>query len=103
MSTSANKMSRTFTIDKINDRSPRNSGRYVSANPAGAARKAFSKYCNRKRGPCKGVKVSIKETTRGSAGKTFVYKLSRVYDPVEVTRDGVTIVYNYRTTIKSMN
>ena len=54
-------------------------GRYRNKTPDGAARKAFSEFCNRKRirGRC-ALSVVVKETTQGSAGKIYSYKLQRV-------------------------
>ena len=53
-------------------------GRYLSANPGSAAKKAFTRLCNLKniKGKCTFV-VTIKETTSGSKGKEFTYKIER--------------------------
>ncbi len=53
-------------------------GKYVSKSPSGAAMKAFSSFCRLKRirGVCT-LFVTVKETTRGSKGKLFTYKLNR--------------------------
>ena len=74
-------------------------GRYVSRNPFGAAKKAFSELCRVKniRGVCSLV-ISIKETTEGSNGKVFTYKLNRMKlkDPIirlEGTKNEFKIMY----------
>lgn len=53
-------------------------GRYVSRNPFGAAKKAFSELCRVKniRGVCSLV-ITLKETTEESNKKVFTYKLNR--------------------------
>ena len=53
-------------------------GRYLSANPNGAAKKAFNGLCNLKRikGKCTFL-VTVRETTSGSNKKEFTYKLNR--------------------------
>ena len=53
-------------------------GRYLSSNPGSAAKKAFTRLCNLKniKGKCTFV-VTVKETTQGSNGKEFTYKIER--------------------------
>ena len=53
-------------------------GKYVSKAPVGAARKAFTSFCRLKRirGVCT-LFVTLRETTKGSAGKLYTYKLNR--------------------------
>ena len=53
-------------------------GRYLSSNPGSAAKKAFTRLCNLKniKGKCTFV-VTVKETTKGSNGKEFTYKIER--------------------------
>ena len=55
-------------------------GRYTSVNPAGAARKAFSRLCNLKkiRGKCT-FTVTVKDTTNDHRfkGKTYTYDIDR--------------------------
>jgi len=73
---------RSFTIIEVGKhggcRTKFHGGRYVGRNPVGAARKAFSDFCRVKRikGVCALV-VTVKETTSGSKGKVFSYKLNR--------------------------
>ena len=81
-------------------------GRYVSSTPSGAARKACSAACRSKaiRGQCT-MTVTIKETTRGTDGKTFKYQLKRVKrdKPLVVSRGGVDFKIDYETKIVSLN
>ena len=76
--------------------------RLLSKTPAGAASKAFTAACNSKdiRGQCTLV-VTIQETTRNSAGKTFMYECKRLKldNPIEL--QGRTIEYENK--IKSLN
>jgi len=55
-----------------------NAGRYISRNAVGAAKKAFNEHCRVKRirGRC-ALRVTVKETTQGSSGKEYTYKLLR--------------------------
>jgi len=48
-------------------------GRYISSTPIGAAKKAFTKICGRR----KKLRISLRETTQGSNKKEFTYKISR--------------------------
>ncbi len=77
-------------------------GRYISRTPAGAARKAASRVCRESKikGQCT-LRITIRETTRGSSGKSFSYLAKRVKDPVTVERDGVRIQYKYKTVVVS--
>lgn len=71
------------------------SGRYISKNPASAASKAGTELCSSKRvkGQCT-LYIKMKETTRGSAGKEFMYHVKRekLDPPVEITK-GVKVYY----------
>ena len=53
-------------------------GRYISMTPFGAAKKAFNELCRVKkiRGVCTLV-ITVRETTAGSNGKVFSYKMHR--------------------------
>lgn len=80
-------------------------GRYISRDPRGAAKKAFSRLCRVKRirGQC-AMYLGVRETTQGASNpdKVFTYKLRRFLlpEPVEV-RPGV--VREYGTSIKSVD
>jgi len=99
-------MSRSFTIESVlrgNKRVNFTGGRYISDSPMNAAKKAFSKACqfSRAKGKCV-MKIKIRETTSGSDKKEFTYKVSRVYNPITIERDGETILYKYSVKIQSM-
>lgn len=80
-------------------------GRYISRDPRGAAKKAFSRLCRVKRirGQC-AMYLAVRETTQGASNpdKLFSYKLRRfrLPEPIEV-RPG--IVREYGTSIKSVD
>jgi hypothetical protein len=77
-------------------------GRYISKDPEGAARKAFSRLCHRKRirGQCAMI-ISVQEQTQGSNGKTWTYKLNREKLATPVELNGRVI--EYRPVAKAMN
>jgi hypothetical protein len=56
----------------------KNSGTFVSSSPDGAAKKAVSKLCKKKKtsGTCTFI-VTMKETTQNSKGKLYSYKVRR--------------------------
>ena len=82
------KASRSFTIDNATHADScgtkyklrGNSGRFKSKDPRGAAKKAFSSLCRRKRirGRCV-LYISVRETTQGGStkNKVFAYRFSR--------------------------
>ena len=47
--------------------------------------------------------VTLQETTRGSTGKTFTYKVRRVVKPTTVVHDGVKVTHKYVTTVKALD
>ncbi len=55
-----------------------NTGRYIKRTPRAAAENAFNRLCKLKRikGQC-AMTITVKETTQGSSGKEFAYKLNR--------------------------
>jgi hypothetical protein len=100
-------MSRSFTIENISKtkggRVNYTGGRFISETPASSAKKAFSKayhHLNAK-GPLS-LKITMRETTQGSAHKMFDYRVTRKAERVEVERDGEVIVYNFVTKIKAI-
>ncbi len=80
-------------------------GRFLSSSASGAARKAATQVCrnSRVKGQCE-VKVTLKETTRGSSGKEYKYSVKRVKlrTPQVVVRDDVEVVYKYTTRVKAL-
>ena len=91
---------RTFTVTHVETSSggkrgsSNEGGRFVSASASGAARKAATKICRstKVKGRCALV-VSLKETTRDSKNKEYVYHVKRVLDPKTVMRNGVEVTY----------
>ena len=73
---------RSFTVERVGKhgscKTKGKGGRFINKTPAGAARKAFSEFCRTKRikGVCT-LLVTMRETTQGSAGKMYTYKLNR--------------------------
>ena len=99
-------MSRSFTIQSVsrgNKLVNFNGGRYISDTPMNAAKKAFSKACQDigVNGKC-AMKIKMRETTAGSLKKEFSYKVTRVYNPISVERDGEMIFYKYSVKIQSI-
>lgn len=98
-------MSRSFTIESVHTangaRVNYKDGRFLSATPAGAARKVFSRAYRaaKGRGPMT-MKVAVRETTRGNEGKVFTYNVMRVAQKRQVERDGQLITYNFATKVK---
>lgn len=79
-------------------------GRFISASPLGAARKAVRSIYNKTNGHPKSVKFTLVETTRGSKHKEFSYegkkvKLSR---PIHINRDGNDIVVEYEYNVHAL-
>jgi hypothetical protein len=98
-------MSRSFTIESIHTTNGKlvrfTGGRFVSATPASAARKIFSRVYreSKGRGPMT-LKVAVRETTRSNEGKVFTYNVMRVAQKRQVERDGQLITYNFTTKVK---
>jgi len=73
--------------------------RYHSSSAAGAAKKAHTVLCGRKRirGSCTFI-ITMRETTQGSNKKHYTYKVTRrlLDDPVELD-NGVTFEYEVIT------
>jgi hypothetical protein len=98
-------MSRSFTIESVHTAKGTHvnykDGRFLSATPAGAARKVFSRAYRaaKGRGPMT-MKVAVRETTRGNEGKVFTYNVMRVAQKRQVERDGQLITYNFATKVK---
>lgn len=95
---------RSFKIVSLNSRRAKKSkegGRYISRSSQGAAKKAFNRSCRESkiRGQCTLI-IVIQETTQGSQGKLYKYKMKRVklQKPVIVEKDGRKIRIKYKTT-----
>ena len=102
---------RSFTVVKVGKhgscKTKGKGGRFINKTPGGAAKKAFSEFCRTKRirGVCTLI-VTIQETTKGSVGKVFSYKLNRMKlkDPI-IRLEGTNNEYviEYQTKIKSIS
>ena len=100
------KQDRSFTVEsfyKAGSKLKTNGGRYISSTPASAAKKAFSQYYRtHKKAGRLSLEVHVRETTNGSAHKTFKYQVSKVSEHHEIERGGETIVYNYITKVRAL-
>ena len=104
---------RSFTIVRLAKRSEQNKskseGRYIARDAMGAAKKAFNRECRNSkiRGQCTLI-IILKETTKGSKNKTYVYKMKRVKlnKSIKIDRNNKSITINYKTKaqrIKQLN
>ena len=101
---------RSFTVERVGKhgscKTKGKGGRFINKTPAGAARKAFSEFCRTKRikGICT-LLVTMRETTKGAAGKMFTYKLSRrkLQNPI-IRLEGTDneFVIAYSTVVRSV-
>ena len=91
---------RSFTLVSVNDKANAG-GRYISSTPASAARKAGSQICRQKaiRGQCT-LYIAVQETTQGSAGKIFYYKIKRVVVNAKVVHNGKKVTHKYAVLAK---
>ena len=80
VSSSGKKNMRSFSVTSVRKhgdcKTKFHAGRFISRTPVSAAKKAFNQFCRQKkiRGVCT-LNVSVQETTQGSKGKQFTYKL----------------------------
>jgi len=104
-------MSRSFEVVKMNNKSPKKGGRYLSETPSSAVRKAFnelmrhkkSKSKSKSKGKGKKMVLTLRETTAGCDKKEYVYKVTRVVlkEPRVVDlKNGDQIVYRYDTKVE---
>jgi hypothetical protein len=104
---------RSFTIVRLAKRSEQNKskskGRYIARDAMGAAKKAFNRECRNSkiRGQCTLI-IILKETTKGSKNKTYVYKMKRVKlnKSIKIDRNDKSITIQYKTNarrIKQLN
>lgn len=101
---------RSFTVVKVGKhgscKTKGKGGRLINKTPSGAAKKAFNEYCRTKRikGVCALI-ITLKETTQGSSGKVFTYKLNRIKLQKPIIRlEGTNneFVIEYESKIKSI-
>lgn len=103
------KQRRSFTITGVTNskgiaKGKKNlGGRFISTNPASAAKKAGTQICRdtKVKGKCALI-ITVQETTQNSHKKEYTYKYSRIHDPVTVVRKGVEITFNYKTECKAL-
>ena len=98
-------MSRSFTIEKMTragDPVRFKGGRYISETPSGAAKKAFTQAYRHMRNKPTSLVIHMRETTQGSAHKTFQYRVRRKAEHTEVERNGETISYTYSLHVKAL-
>lgn len=78
-------------------------GRYISANPLSAAKKAASRAFKGTRSNT--LTIVLKQTTSGSKKKFYKYEATRetLETPVVVVLDGNTIEYKYNIEVKAMD
>jgi len=100
-------MTRSFSIVAIyhNGRKLKfNGGRYLSSTPASAAGKAFSQACRHTSSLTGSVSldVHIRESTQGSAHKTYSYRVSRVKTQTHAYWLQDDINFMYKTKVKSI-
>lgn len=79
-------------------------GHYTGNNPMQAAKKAFTRICRSVTdgGSCSYI-FSVKETSRGSKGKTFTYRGERVEldEPKELKKGNSTFKIRFNTSLKA--
>ena len=94
---------RSFTIESVykpnGSKVNYESGRFMGARPSDAVRKMFTKASN---SSTTALNITLRETTAGSAHKTFKYKVTRVPEEKTIVRDGVEVTFHYTTKVKSM-
>jgi hypothetical protein len=97
---------RSFTvtlIKKAGKKVKSDGGRYISKTPDSAARKAFSQYYRQhKKAGRLSLEIHIKETTQNSYKKDFKYRVSKVNDPIDISRGKEIIHYEYTTKVKAL-
>ncbi len=96
---------RTFEVCSVFDAEGKSiadikSGSYHSKEASGAARKAFTRI-SREINPEKELTLHVHVKDKASQ-KVYAYEVSRLYDPVEVERNGVKVTYKYKTKVKAL-
>jgi len=95
---------RSFSIVRLANRNEKDKskteGRYIARDVIGAAKKAFNRECRNSkiRGQCTLI-IILKETTKGSKHKRYVYKMKRVklQKAIKIDRNNQSITINYKT------
>lgn len=89
---------RTFTNVDVDG------SRFVSKTPSAAAGKAYTSFCRSMKSKPKSKVITVRETTKGSAGKTYKYKVERVplKEPVVLELGGKQVTKTFTTKVTSM-
>ena len=77
--------------------------RFISSTPAGASAKAFSHAERHCRVKCSSMKITLRETTQGSAKKEYTYRVTKKKEKTEVERGDTIITFDFKTKVKSLN
>ena len=97
-------MSRSFTIESVfkpnGSKVNYSGGRFVGARPSDAVRKMFTKAGSAT--TSNALNITLRETTAGSAHKSFKYKVTKVPEEKTVERNGVEVTFHFTTKVKSM-
>jgi len=96
---------RSFTIENSEVPVP-GSTRFLSSSPGGAAAKAARRVFNEVKSAKKSeVRFTLRETTQGSAGKSFRYigVKEKLNEPKVVSINGSSITYTHSYKVKSCN
>lgn len=95
-------MDRSFVIESVHHGKSKlrpHQGRYISKTPSGAAKKMFTTVSN---GKYKTLKITCRESTQGSAKKSYTYRVTRVKNETVVVLDDVEVTFKYSTKIKAV-
>ena len=100
---------RSFTVIEVSTASGHIKGRenlggiFRSKTPISAAKKAGTKICamSKIHGQCT-LFITIKETTRGSLGNEYIYRVKRIRNDRVVMRGDREIVYRYKIVAHSL-
>lgn len=95
---------RSFSVVRLANRNEKDKskteGRYIARDVIGAAKKAFNRECRQSkiRGQCTLI-IILKETTKGSKHRRYVYKMKRVKlnKSIKIDRNNKSITINYKT------
>lgn len=94
---------RSFTIEQSEIKMPEASSRYIGRSPIAAAAKAARRIFANTSVNKREVRFNLRETTQGSAGKTYRYigVKEKLATPKVVTLNGNEVTYNHSYKVKS--
>jgi hypothetical protein len=92
---------RSFTVVAANH--GKNGGRYMSATPMAAAKKAGRQLFNEAKKTIRTIHFVVRETTRGSAKKEFKYVITKhkLAKPKTIERGGVKVHVHHEYAISA--